>query len=513
MQEPLLKDKKKTKIKTPQRIRNVSKVINKDEWTGLDLSSHGLKFISPCLFNLHLLKELYLQKNELSILPKEIAQLQNLEILDLSNNKLANIPPEMGKMIGLRCLKLNDNFLSFIPMELGTLYQLETLHIENNPLLEPFNSLYKSKGGLSLINYCRENNTSYPMVNDRIWMENINTSDTSGDLISVASYNILSPHYATPQLFGYVASWIIHWENRKEMIFQELVGYNFDILAIQEMETFTFLEYFKEQLDARCNYESLFYPSARSQSLPENQKMNVDGCATFWKRHKFSLRDQQCIKFADVVFNDPRFAKNDDIMNRNSGKDNIALISVLEKANGGFLIISNVHIHWNPEFSDVKLFQSLILLETIERFRQKYPTAGILLLGDFNSLRDSAVYEVISTGKINPNNLDFLFYNYTPYLKDGFQHNMALKDAYSDNEMEFSNFTAHFKGILDYIFFNEKLVLNSTLSPIDSDYCSKIVGLPSIHYPSDHIVLGAKFHFKGIRPKKKEQKAKIVSKM
>lgn len=513
MQEPLVKDKKKTKIKTPQRIRNISKNINRDEWTGLDLCSHGLRFISSGLFNLHFLKELYLQKNELSFLPKEIAELQNLEVLDVSNNRLASIPPEMGKMINLKVLKLNDNFLSFIPMELGTLYQLETLLIENNPLLEPFNNLYKTKGGLSVIHFCRENNTTYPIPNDRIWIENITKGDLSGELLSVASYNILSPHYATPQLFGYVASWIIHWENRKEMLFQEILGYNFDILGIQEMETYTFLEHFKEQLDTRCNYDSLFYPSARSQSLPENQRMMVDGCATFWKRHKFTLIDQQCVKFADFVFNDPRFAKNDDIMNRNSGKDNIALISVLEKTNGGILIISNAHVHWNPEFSDVKLFQILILIETIEKYRLKYPMAGIILLGDFNSLRDSGVYEVLSTGKIAPNHLDFLFYNYTPYLKEGFQQNLLLKDAYSESEIEFTNFTAHFKGILDYIFFNEKLVLNSTLSPIDTEYTSKIVGLPSIHYPSDHIILGAKFHFKGSRTKKKDLKSRSSLRM
>ncbi|KRH92571.1 Glucose-repressible alcohol dehydrogenase transcriptional effector CCR4, partial [Pseudoloma neurophilia] len=172
MQEPLIKDNKKTKIKTPHRIRSVSKNYSKDEWSGLDLSSHGLKYISMNLFNLYFLKELYLQKNELNFIPKEISELKNLEILDISHNKLTNIPSEISKMINLKILKLNDNFLSFIPMEIGTLYQLEIFNLENNPLLDPFQQIYQNKGGISVINFCRENMTNFPIPKERIWQEN-----------------------------------------------------------------------------------------------------------------------------------------------------------------------------------------------------------------------------------------------------------------------------------------------------------------------------------------------------
>ncbi|KRH92705.1 Glucose-repressible alcohol dehydrogenase transcriptional effector CCR4, partial [Pseudoloma neurophilia] len=182
----------------------------------------------------------------------------------------------------------------------------------------------------------------------------------------------------------------------------------------------------------------------------------------------------------------------------------------LEKTIGGILIVINVHIHWNPEFSDVKLFQVILLLEAIQVFKEKYPSAGILLLGDFNSLRNSAVYEVVSTGQIKPESLDFLFYDYAPYFKEGFQHDLLFRDAYSESDQEFTNFTAHFKGILDYIFYNDKLILNSYLSPVDLEYSKMIVGLPSVHYPSDHLILGAKFYFKGCRQKKKESRPRIT---
>lgn len=501
--------KKNQKTRTPQRYRNITRSTKKDEWYGLDLVSQGIKFLSKCLFTLRFLKELHLQNNELTFIPKGITELSNLEVLDISDNKLTFLPKELGRMIKLKVLKLDDNFLSFISMELGTLYQLETFSIDNNPLLEPFATLYQGKGGISVIHFCREHNTSYPVPLDRTWVDYHNKTEGMGELLSVASYNILSPHYATSQLFGYVPSWVLHWENRKEMIFQEIVSYNLDILGIQEMETYSFIENFKDQLDHRCNYDSLFYPSGRSQSLPESQKMSVDGCATFWKRHKFTLIDQQCVKFSDLVFTDERFCKNEDIMNRNSGKDNIVLITVLEKTNGGLLIISNAHIHWNPDYKDVKLFQTIILIEAVHKFKEKYPMAGIILLGDFNSMKNSAVYDLIVNGRIYPFNIDFSLYNYKPFSTDGFSHGLCVKDAYVEQELELTNFTAHFKGVLDYIFHNDRLILCSTLSAIDNEYVHRMVGLPSIHFPSDHILIAAKFYFKGSRMKKKDLKSKM----
>ena len=56
------------------------------------------------------------------------------------------------------------------------------------------------------------------------------------------------------------------------------------------------------------------------------------------------------------------------------------------------LIVSNCHLHWDPEFCDVKLLQTMIMSNSIQRIKLNHtdPNTGaapsIVLCGDFNSL-------------------------------------------------------------------------------------------------------------------------------
>jgi len=56
--------------------------------------------------------ELNLTNNELTQIPPEIGQLQQLHSLFLFNNKLTQIPPEIGQLQQLRTLSLSYNQLT-----------------------------------------------------------------------------------------------------------------------------------------------------------------------------------------------------------------------------------------------------------------------------------------------------------------------------------------------------------------------------------------------------------------
>lgn len=54
--------------------------------------------------------------------------------------------------------------------------------------------------------------------------------------------------------------------------------------------------------------------------------------------------------------------------NRVFTKDEVAIIALLEnRKTGSRLIIVNVHVHWNPEFRDVKLVQVSMMMEELEK--------------------------------------------------------------------------------------------------------------------------------------------------
>lgn len=66
----------------------------------------NVRNLSPMLWTLSQLTALYLNDNQLTRLPSEIACLVNLVILDLSNNKLRNLPSEIGRNLIARSLQI-----------------------------------------------------------------------------------------------------------------------------------------------------------------------------------------------------------------------------------------------------------------------------------------------------------------------------------------------------------------------------------------------------------------------
>jgi len=76
-----------------------------------------------------------LEDKDLSLLPKEIGQLQALQGLHLQYNRLVSIPKEIGQLRALQGLYLHDNQLVSIPKEIGQLKALLILHLENNRLV------------------------------------------------------------------------------------------------------------------------------------------------------------------------------------------------------------------------------------------------------------------------------------------------------------------------------------------------------------------------------------------
>merc|ERR1712228_627640 len=68
--------------------------------------------------------------------------------------------------------------------------------------------------------------------------------------------------------------------------------------------------------------------------------------------------------------------------------------------------IANTHVYWDPQFTDVKIWQSWILCEEIQRaLGRELP---LILCGDFNSEPKSAVYEYLTKGRVESQTYDEL---------------------------------------------------------------------------------------------------------
>ncbi|GAA0163966.1 hypothetical protein Leryth_001077 [Lithospermum erythrorhizon] len=347
---------------------------------------------------------------------------------------------------------------------------------------------------------------------------------------SVLSYNILSESHATNDLYGYCPSWALSWPYRRQNLLREIVGYHADIICLQEVQKDHFEEFFEPELD-KHGYEALFRRKSTEGFNGNNN--TVDGCATFFRKDKFSV-----VKKYEVEFNKAAQSLTEATLSAAQKKsaltrlvkDNVALILVLEAKFGyqgsdslgkrQLVCVANTHVHVPQELKDVKLWQVNTLVKGLEKIAAS-ADIPMLVCGDFNSVPGSAPHALLAMGRVDPMHPDMAVDPLgilQPLSK--LAHLLPLVSAYSSfartvagpgrgleqqrkrmdpttNEPLFTNCTRDFIGTRDYIFYSaDSLTVEGLLELLDEDSLRKDTALPSPEWSSDHIALLAEFRCK-----------------
>lgn len=516
---------KKVDLEEDEEQRMMARTHGKQLWCHLDFSGQGLLNISPKLFNYDFLESLYLNNNKLTTIPPQIRKLRGLRVLDLSRNRISDIPPDLGLCYNLRYLYLFDNNIKSLPNEFRNLIELVFLGIEGNPIDLTVANLLAEKGTKALISSFRDAEPSYPGPNPRQWLllkkdgdiidPETNPAAYSDDLanadasstFTLMSYNTLCQHYATTKLYKYTPSWALDWEFRKNAMKEEIFRIGTDIICLQEVETRTFHEFWSPVM-AAVGYKGFFFSKTRSKTMGEQESKKVDGCATFYRTSKFQFVQKQNFEYNSVCMGSDKYKKTKDLFNRFMNKDHVALIVQLQHIESGErVIIVNTHLHWDPAFNDVKALQVGILMEEmlgiIKKFnnvqsQEDVKNASVVICGDFNSTKDSAVYQLFSTGAVL-NHDDLEGRDYGTFTDEGFHHSFKMKSAYDHlgSDLPFTNFTPTFTDVIDYIWYTTPtLQVQGLLGKADEEYMSHHIGIPNAHFASDHIPLVTKFQIR-----------------
>ncbi|RCK63632.1 Glucose-repressible alcohol dehydrogenase transcriptional effector [Candida viswanathii] len=494
-----------------QRMR--LKTQGRQLWCQLDLSGQGLVNISLKLFHYDFLESLYLNNNKLTTIPPAIRKLRSLRTLDLSHNRINELPEELGLCFNLRYLYLFDNNIKTLPYSFGNLIELLFIGIEGNPLDAKFANLIAEKGTKELICTLRDQTTITRTPGPRPWLsleddgevgdstETFKAEPVSSDCFTVLSYNTLCQHYATPKMYKFTPSWALNWEYRRSALEKEILDYSTDIICLQEVETRTFNEFWLPLMTSK-GYRGHFYSKTRSKTMQDSEsKKKVDGCATFYRGEKFALSNKQNFEYASAWLGNDKYKKTEDAFNRYVNKDNIALILFLQhKETGENIAVVNTHLHWDPAFNDVKTLQVGILLEEIQTtLKRQHPgedikNASMIVCGDLNSVKDSAVYQLFSTGS-SKDHEDLSDRDFGKFTEEGFHHPFKLKSAYETvGELPFTNMTPGFTDNIDYIWYSTPtLQVKGLLGKVDEEYTSHCIGFPDANFPSDHVPILAKF--------------------
>jgi CCR4-NOT transcription complex subunit 6 len=365
-----------------------------------------------------------------------------------------------------------------------------------------------------------------PPVLTRTFIESKMKRSVNYSTFRVISYNILADIYGTQQLYPYCPVWALRWNYRRGNILRELLQFDADILCLQEVQADHFEKFLYPELK-RCNYEGLYKAKTRP-SLGQEGK--VDGCALFYRTDRFKLKEKYVIEFNEVAAKwkddelkkaagtctPAQLAEKEKLLKRGVArlsKDNVAQLAVLESvynpammAAGRYpppepyrLCVANTHIFWDPDYPDVKLWQTNMLVKELEKFTQARQVP-LVLCGDLNSEPSSSVYELLSRQSVSHDHVDLEkdVCAVLPHIAE-LCHNLPLASAYfavTDAEPEHTNFTGHYKGVLDYVWFSQDSLLPMSVVEVpDANRLQSVANsaLPNAIYSSDHLSLCADF--------------------
>ena len=199
------------------------------------------------------------------------------------------------------------------------------------------------------------------------------------------SYNVLADAYANKhrqELYTRIPVACLSWQNRVELLAQEIAYWSPTVLCLQEVDHFADLE---KKLAAH-GYVGRFLQ--RTNDRP-------DGLAMFWKAS---------------VFGDAPVAVEEVMFAGHNLRDNVAQVYRLrmtKNADGVAIeeaplevVVSNIHVLFNPKRGDIKLGQVRVLMDRIVKESQD-GLLPVIMCGDWNSAPFSGVYDFVSNGRLD----------------------------------------------------------------------------------------------------------------
>ncbi|XP_070507871.1 2',5'-phosphodiesterase 12 [Chironomus tepperi] len=325
------------------------------------------------------------------------------------------------------------------------------------------------------------------------------TEKLNGNAIRVTSYNILADYYADTddgrqKLFNYCAQYAIDIDYRKQLLIKEIIGYNSDILCMQEVD----FKVFDLDLIPFLNEQNMNGVHDKKGTTPE-------GLSTFYRTDRFELIENYGMNIGDTVKTHPAcqelFSKlqyNEQLVTRFTDLATtlqIVLLKLKEFPNK-YIVVANTHLYFHPDADHIRLLQigfNMILVEDyVKKFKEKYATEDISLLfcGDFNSVPECGIYKLMTEGHVPQ---DFIDWGSKPEeAVINVELNQPFKIKSACGTPKFTNYTVGFKECLDYIFYQtDKFSVTKVVEMPSEAELSLHNAIPSVVFPSDHIAIVA----------------------
>ncbi|CAH1175936.1 unnamed protein product [Phaedon cochleariae] len=313
----------------------------------------------------------------------------------------------------------------------------------------------------------------------------------------VVTYNILADLYCDSDytrtvLHPYCPPYALDIDYRKQLIFKEIIGYNADIICLQEVDRKLY-QYDLQPVLSHLGYQSKFFTKGNEVA---------EGLALFFYSKRFNLMESHRLVFSEHISTDKLFAdlwenieKNENLAKRILARSTTLQTNVLDVVDRDeVLVVANTHLYFHPDADHIRLLHAGLAIKYLENFitelRKKIPRKRISLIfcGDFNSSPDCGIYKLFSEGHLPS---DFKDYQSNKEESiNGIELKQPFKLASACGTPKYTNYTSMFADCLDYIYYETSNLAVSQVVPLPShEEVTEHTALPSIVFPSDHIAL------------------------
>ncbi|GAB6028344.1 hypothetical protein CHUAL_002515 [Chamberlinius hualienensis] len=324
------------------------------------------------------------------------------------------------------------------------------------------------------------------------------TSAPSPGRLRMVSYNILADLYANSDfsresLFPYCPPYALGIDYRKQLLLKEIIGYNADIVCLQEVDQKVF----------QSDLQPAFQHRGMTGLFDLKGGQVAEGLACIYSNTKFKLIDNHRIILAEAVQSSPIYEnilaavnRNENLQERFLKRTTALQVAILESTEHPNLIIcvGNTHLYSRADADHVRLLQAgtcLMHLEQIvalQKLKNPDHNVAAILTGDFNSTPEFGVYQLLTSQYIPEDHADWSSNTDEAVKQLSLSHQFNMISACGTPP--YTNFTSGFVGCLDYIFIdNDRLDVERVIElPSDEDV-RQYTAIPSVTMPSDHIAL------------------------
>ncbi|XP_016987842.1 2',5'-phosphodiesterase 12 [Drosophila rhopaloa] len=326
--------------------------------------------------------------------------------------------------------------------------------------------------------------------------------------IRVVTYNLLadlyaSSDYAGSTLFSYCPSKYLQIDYRKPLFINEIIGYNSDLICLQEVDQRIFDFDLKEILEQ---------PPFNFQGIHAPKGSCAEGVAIFFRTSRFELLDSKVTHLGSCISELPVFEslwnqikENTQLAKRICDRSTTLQTCLLRvKETDKYVLVANTHLYFHPDADHIRLLQtgfSMLFIEHLITQAVKdfnicsRQNIGLIFCGDFNSVPECGIYKLM-TEQVADESLEDWRSNSEEAVSN-VQLSQPFKMVSACGAPEYTHYTTLFSGCLDYIFYqNDCFELKRYVPLPTEDQLKADAGIPSAVFPSDHVALVADLRFK-----------------